>query len=548
MALPRSVQFWLVLLLVCVAFGLRVYRLDSVGLAEDEVHKILAVESYRHRHFVVNAEHPMLMKLADTGMFIFADWWNERIGPVFNSPRISAEFAVRFPNVVMGSLTTLVLFLLARTLFGPAVALATAAFWAVGINAITYNRIAKEDTFLVFFLLLALFLYQKAKTVEPRDQRVECRLYGLSGAAFGLALASKYFPHYVGMLYLLYYFSRGLDRRPHTWRTRTAFFGSLFVFFFLFNPVVFHPATWSYLLNYVSGKMMSHHGYQVMGHLYRNEALFGGSEGMPFYFYLLYLLVKVPVALIFFLLFGLVRAYRRHRSDLGHFFLLFMFAAWIIPFSAVGAKWLRYTLSLTPWLYMLAGVGVIWLVELVSGLLGPGRRRLSQFASVMLFAGCLFSMALACFQSLPYYSLFVNRIGGGMAKAGSYFPHDEFYDAGVREAVAYVAKSSPDFSAIYSDADDLIRYYTRRFGRPDLLPATLCKGDPKASPTNYILVQDGRRYFENSELIDMIEQTYAPEKEVRVDGIPAVRIYRINGVLQVRTSPQKEEDQQKEGE
>jgi hypothetical protein len=144
-------------------------------------------------------------------------------------------------------------------------------------------------------------------------------------------------------------------------------------------------------------------------------------------------------------------------------------------------------------------------------------------------------MAFACFQSVPYYSLFVNRLGGGMPKAGSYFPHDEFYDAGLREAIEYVAEAGPHFSAIYSDADDLIRYYARRFGRPDLLQATLCKGDLKASPTNYVLVQDGRRYFENSERIDMIERTYVPEKEVRVDGIPAVRIYRITGVLQART-------------
>lgn len=536
---PRSVQFYLVLLLVCVAFVFRVDRLGDVGLAEDEVHKILAVESYRQGHFVVNAEHPMLMKLADTGMFVFADWWNQKIAPAFDFPEISAEFAVRFPNVVVGSLTTVVLFLLARTLLGPAAALASAAFWAVGINAITYNRIAKEDTFLVFFLLLALFLYQKAKTVEPRELRIELRLYASSGAAFGLACASKYFLHYVGMVFLLYYLARGLDMHAHTWRTRTAFFGSLFVFFFLFNPVILHPATWSYLLDYVSGKMMSHHGYQVMGHLYRNEAFLGGSKGMPFYFYLLYLLVKVPVGLLVLLLVGFVRAYQRHSSDLGHFFVLFMFAAWIIPYSAVGAKWLRYTLALTPWLYMLAGVGVVWLAGRMPRLFAPGRRWLGHTASLVLLAACLISMVSACFQSRPYYSLFVNRVGGGMAKAGSYFPHDEFYDAGLREAVEYVAQCGPHFSSIYSDADDLVTYYSKRFGRPDLVRGSLCQGDPKASPVNYVLVQDGRRYFENSERIDRIERTYLPEKEVRVDGIPAVSIYRISGLLQARTGSLK---------
>ena len=567
----RSVQLLLVFLLVCVAFGFRVSRLDDVGLAEDEVHKVLAVQSYINGDFIVNAEHPMVMKLAATGMFVAADWWNQKLVPAFRLPVITPEFAVRFPNALVGSLTTIVLFLLARTFLGAAVALLSAAFWAVGINAITYNRIAKEDTFLVFFLLLGFFLYQKAKAVGKdspvagqvvgsgqkaagsgqkaagslageapgsrlgADERARIRWYALSGAAFGLAFASKYFPHYLGLLFLFYYLAKRLQlvRHPHNRRTKTAFWVSFFAFFVLFNPVVLHPETWGYLVSYVSGKMMNHHGYQVMGRLYRNEAFFDAA-GMPIYFYVLYLLVKAPVPLLLLLLFGVVQASKRYRQNLGHFFVLFMFLTWIVLYSLVGGKWLRYTLSLTPWLYMLAAMGLVWALGVTARWLRPAGVTVQRTAACLLVAGSLYWMTAVSVENLPYYSLYVNRIGGGMAKAGSYFPHDEFYDLGLREAVAYVARSGPQSSAIYSDADELVKYYALRFGRPDLQQATLCEEELEAAPANYILVQDGRRYFENAERIDRIERTFLPEKELRFEGIPAVRIYRVPGALQAR--------------
>ncbi|HXK62392.1 MAG TPA: glycosyltransferase family 39 protein [Acidobacteriota bacterium] len=536
----RTVQAPLVILLVCLAFAFRVYRLDAPGLAEDEVHKILAVESYREGEFVVNAEHPMLMKLVLTATFLVADSWNQSFAARLDWPAISPEFAVRFPNVVVGSLTTIPIFLLARILLGPVIALISAAFWAIGINAIAFNRIAKEDSLLVFFVLLAFFFYQKAKTVAPRNESLESRWYALSGATFGFALASKYFPHYLGLIFLCYYVAKpfNLDRNTHTQRMRVAFFSAFLAVFLLCNPVILHPDTWRYLATYVSGNMMTHHGYVLMGTLYRNEAPLA-NQGTPVYFYLLYLLVKAPVPLLVLCLLGIVRAVKRCRTDLGHFFVLFMFAAWIIPFSLAGGKWLRYTLSLLPWVYMLAAIGLVMLADVTIRIwkrteCGPW---LGRIVTAAIAGACFYGMTITSLKSAPYYSLFVNTIGGGKSKAGSYFPHDEFYDLGLREAVAHVAQSGPHSSAIYSDADDLVRYYAKRFGRTDLRQASLCREEPRESATSYVLVQDGRRYFENAERIQRIERTFLPEKEVRIGESTAVRIYRIPGRLQAGAVP-----------
>ena len=65
-------------------------------------------------------------------------------------------------------------------------------FWALDVNAAAINRIGKEDTFLLLFLLLGAYFYERAK-VQARlhgDTEGAQRWYARSGGAFGLMLAS----------------------------------------------------------------------------------------------------------------------------------------------------------------------------------------------------------------------------------------------------------------------------------------------------------------------------------------------------------------------
>src|ERR1700688_4570824 len=103
-----------------LAFGYRAVALSTYGLSEDEINKVRAIEQYRHGHFGANAEHPMLMKLAMWGSVELADVWNH-VAPTGQA--VAIESAIRLPNVLAGTLTTLVLFGLAELLFGTGVAL-----------------------------------------------------------------------------------------------------------------------------------------------------------------------------------------------------------------------------------------------------------------------------------------------------------------------------------------------------------------------------------------------------------------------------------------
>ncbi len=137
--------------------------------------------------------------------------WNA-VAPA--ASRVSDEAALRLPNVLFGALTVVPLYLLAACFFERRTALLAAAFWAVGVNAITFNRIAKEDTLLVFFVLLATYFYVRAKQTSGFEAARKRRFYILSGASFGLMLASKYFPHYFGLVMLYQHLVTLRQREP----------------------------------------------------------------------------------------------------------------------------------------------------------------------------------------------------------------------------------------------------------------------------------------------------------------------------------------------
>jgi len=228
-------------LIVLLGLYLRLYDLGSTGFNDDEINKVEAARSYLHGDFLVNLEHPMLLKSLVTVSLSAASLWNHGWGQAHPIPD---EVAVRLPNALFGSLTAVVLFLFAQELFGIEVGLLSAFLWAVGPIPISVNRLAKEDTLLVFFTWLAYYFYLRAKRLSLMPTRMRAVSYAASGASFGLMLASKYFPHYLGLNFLYYHLFRGKEpfparRRVDTWLV----FGTCAVVFVLANPVILHPGT-----------------------------------------------------------------------------------------------------------------------------------------------------------------------------------------------------------------------------------------------------------------------------------------------------------------
>ncbi|HEX6044485.1 MAG TPA: phospholipid carrier-dependent glycosyltransferase, partial [Pyrinomonadaceae bacterium] len=153
----RTLVLVALIVLTVAGFGFRVTGLSAEGLSEDELNKLNAVADYRaHGLTGANGEHPMLMKACQAATIILAEKWNNT-SFVASHPanHIAPETALRLPGAIVGALSAILIFLIASELFGIEVALIAAALWAFDPTAIGLNRIAKEDSFLLFFFLLA---------------------------------------------------------------------------------------------------------------------------------------------------------------------------------------------------------------------------------------------------------------------------------------------------------------------------------------------------------------------------------------------------------
>ena len=526
----------IVVMAVAIGFCARAYRLDATGFAEDETNKIFAIRCYEQGDFTANAEHPMVMKLMCFASMHSVGAWNRVAGNKLHLS-LSDETALRLPNAGFGALTVVPLFLLTTGLLGFRVGLITSLFWALGLDAIWFSRTVKEDTLLVFFMLCGFYLYYRAKQVRASELEVRERLYALAGAAFGLMMASKYFPHYFG-LNALFYTLVGYDRRnnqPLTRRMWTKYFAALIAAFVIFNPAAFFPETWRYLWKYANEELLTHHGYLVMDKLFINDML-QSPGGNPWYFYFLFIGVKLPLPVLIAFSAGLVEIFRRrgeYPHSRGYLFLRMMLVFWLLPEAFVGCKFLRYSLTLMPLIYMTAAVGVVALWRMTTFAFGKfpvSRHAARRLAAVAVAAILIVAPAVQTIRSVAvsYPSLFLNVFGKN--RIGYFFPHDEFYDLGARESIRFVAETAPHQAMIASEIPGVVQYYLERFDRPDIRSEiisqpsfTLNQGE---RPT-FVLLQRGRVYFENVDNFNFIERTFPLVQASVYEGAAAARVYEI---------------------
>jgi hypothetical protein len=398
----------------------------------------------------------------------------------------------------------------------------------LGLDAIWFNRTVKEDTLLVFFMLWGFYLYYRAKHLPALDVAGQERLYALAGAAFGLMMASKYFPHYWALNALFYsivgYDSR--DNRPLTRIMWRKYFAGMLLAFVVFNPVMFLPQTWRYLWKYVNQELVTHHGYLVMDKLFINDFL-QTPGGNPWYFYFLFLGVKVPLPVLVAFVIGVAHICSRRGSypfSRGYIFLRMMLVFWLIPEAVVGTKFLRYTLSLMPIVYMTAAVGIVVMWRSLSSAIrkaGGGMQTARLSAAVAVGAAFIIAPGVLTIRYLrdSHPSLYVNMLGRN--RVGYFFPHDEFYDLGARESIRFIAETAPPFAKMASEIPGVVEYYLERFNRPDIRSEilsqpsfTLGGGRP-----DFVLLQRGRVYVENIENFNFIEKNFPIAQASVYEGV-----------------------------
>jgi hypothetical protein len=504
-----------------LALALRVTALSTYGLSEDEINKARAIEQYSAGNFAANAEHPMLMKLAMWASTNAAAAWN-RVAPPGNT--VAVETAIRLPNAVAGAATTLVLFGVADVLFGATAATVASLLWALDVNAIAINRIGKEDTFLLFFFLLGIWCYERAKELGASDRVRAQRWYQSSGASFGLMLASKYMPHYIGFYAL---FNTITDKTPGTNRPdKLGYYLAMASAFVAANPAILMLQTWRYCSAYVRGTMLTHHGYLYAGQLYVTNIPIS-PLGVPVDYYLRLIATKVPLVVLAALVPGVIEIVRR-RTERGFVLLRVLLVFLLVPYSLMAAKFERYMLPVLSLIDLTAAVGLVsgigWLLR---------KQWLAPLTRVAVSAGTIAvtSVAIVAGQQSaePFYSLFANSVGERLAAPGKTFP-DETYDYGVREAVRDIAVAAEPSAVIVSDAPGVVAYYLERSGRLDLRSRALSNpGIPYGPQESWVIVQDEHKTFENAPVVELLRRERPAWERVYARDVVAVEVFRIAG-------------------
>ena len=282
---------------------------------------------------------------------------------------------------------------------------------------------------------------------------------------------------------------------------------------------------------FAGSKRIGHDGYEFMNKLYSHHFQ-DWLHGIPAYFYLVFTAVKLPLLTLAGLIAGLPLLFRRKLGD-GRYFILMWLYFWFAAFSFLGGKFTRYYTTALPAVLITSAIGIQflgrWLAQRISSF--GWATSLRHYVPAGLAVIVITASVIASAQIAPHFRLFTNSIGGGNERAGYYFPHDEFYDASMREALSEIARRAKPAARIASESPLLASYYAEQEKRHDLVCVSL--SDPVAmsqlAEGDFVIVARGRRYFSNDALITSLAANSRPDFRLNLGAIPSADVFILNG-------------------
>jgi len=547
-ALLGKTQRWtrleqlLLLALFIAGLAFRLSHLSAEGFGDDEVHKWLAVKRYLLGDFGGDdVEHPMLMKW----LIAFCMVVGEKLS-------WAPETITRVPNAVAGGVSILVVAQLGRRLFGRAAGLFAAALASLCCTFIGYQRVAKEDTLLGLFILLLCWCLAESKAAAddaasagpdaPDRAKDQLRWELLGALSLAGMLASKYFAWHV-LLAPIFVFS---IRKQSVYRVPVKRWlqlgGIAFLVWVCINWSPFLPSTWAYAKSYTSGQQTVHGSLFFMGRIFHNLVEYGWN-GTPPWFYVVFTAVKLAPGTLLLALFGLGLALSQRQP--AHKLLFSWMGVWFFIHSLSGSKWGRFYVSVLPAFLLLAAQAAVWLAEkfarareaksLVSQSSAPQASGAASLARPRAFLLALFLLlllsaggeAMATVRHAPHERLYISMLGGGDQNVDWFFPHCDYFDAGFREAVQYVAAHAEPNAELSTEIDWPAKLYSGWAGRDDLLQTLNRRGRAcRAGRVCYVVVQTGRWYFLNQDAVANLAKK-TPWHVEQIRGRDVVKVYRL---------------------
>jgi hypothetical protein len=191
----------------------------------------------------------------------------------------------------------------------------------------------------------------------------------------------------------------------------------------------------------------------------------------------------------------------------------------LVGLSVSGAKWIRYSLPLLPFLYLAGGYAVQQTLKAAKG------KVLSQ-ALVGAAAVILLGWPLLELQSwAPYYSFYLNSVGGKKQNIARYFAMDEVSEFDTREVAQKVCPFAPIAGTVATARPMSMAYYLQACGRADLKIVPLYDTHYAPRDGDLIVLEPSRRFFETQRFFDALGNSKMPHSEIRVGPVFASTIY-----------------------
>jgi hypothetical protein len=232
-------------------------------------------------------------------------------------------------------------------------------------------------------------------------------------------------------------------------------------------------------------------------------------------------LVKTPIPILVAVIAGSIMLLRERRT-LASCFFLSLGVVQLAGLSVSGAKWVRYSLVVLPFLFLAGGYAVqaIW---------DRMREKKLSLAFVGLAAATLFAWPLLESHAWsPYYSFYLNSIGGGQKNIARYFGQDEVSEFDTREVAQQVCSSAHAGARLATARPMSMTYYVENCGRTDIEVVPLYDRHYVPREGDMIVLEPSRRFFETQRYFDALETSGMPRRDVRVGPVLASTIYLLD--------------------
>jgi hypothetical protein len=127
----------------------------------------------------------------------------------------------------------------------------------------------------------------------------------------------------------------------------------------------------------------------------------------------------------------------------------------------------------------------------------------------------------------PYFSLYLNGLGGGSGKVAQYFTPDEISELDARQAAEVVSQYAPWGARLATSKPMSMGFYLARDGRADIQVVPLYDPGYRLRIGDVVLREESRRYFETDRLLQWLPSSGIPHVDVQVGPVLATSVYGI---------------------